>query len=62
MSNIKNLANNDLSELQTLTYRIQELIENFSHVSELLPKQLTDAITDYRAKLQNERFRREDLD
>lgn len=41
---------------------MQGLIDSFSHVSELLPKQLTEAIKDYRIKLQNERFRREDLD
>lgn len=56
---LKNIDQNSLTELLELMRRIQSEIETFSHVSEHLPKGLTDRIDAFQEKLGNEYESRE---
>lgn len=57
---MKDISQNDLEELQELMGRIQSEIENFSHVSEHLPKSITTSIEHFSNKLEREQIRRQD--
>lgn len=56
---MKKLSGNTLSELMDLLANIQQEIYTYRHVSECLPKKLTNAIDEYQEKLTTEYIRRE---
>lgn len=60
MNKLKTIYNNDLSELQSLMYEIEAQIHRYRHVSEHLPKSVTNALNEFRGKVNTERERRED--
>ena len=57
---MKKLSLNDLQELQHLLIRITKEVYNFRHVSECLPKSLTNEINKFQNKINDELERRED--
>jgi hypothetical protein len=57
---MKKLSLNDLQELQDLLIRITSEIDKFKHVSDFLPKSLTNEIEKFDNKVNNELDRRDD--
>lgn len=57
---MKTLTDNDLSELQALTYTLLGVIDKYSHVAEFLPKTLVNSLNTFTEKVANERERRGD--
>lgn len=62
MSNIKNISDNDLSELQCLLSDINYQIERYGHVEHLLPTDFKNSFIGFFDAVNNEKDRREDLD
>ena len=56
---MKKIYQNDLEELKALINRMQREIENYSHVSEYLPKSLTKELESFDEKIIHELERRE---
>jgi hypothetical protein len=52
--NIKNIDQNSLEELMALINQIKKRVNDYSHVTEYLPKTLTKQINDFSEKLNNE--------
>lgn len=57
MENIKKISDNDLSEYWDLVSRINNLINDYSHVT--LPLPITNALSTFELKLEKEFTRRE---
>lgn len=56
---MKNLSNNELNELICLVSEINKKISDYCHVSDKLPKVITNEIDKYKEKLLKEYDKRE---
>lgn len=54
MSKFKKVSDNSLEELMCLMVDIQSRIEDYSHVSEFLPKSVTNVLNHYQEELAEE--------
>lgn len=58
---MKDISDNDLSELQSLVYELEDKLQKYSHVEDYVPHQVKKQISIFCQQLKQERDRREDL-